>query len=174
MKILYGALLLFSAFTALSQNGICLKAVRSDQAPYMPTGPHSIATGDFNNDSHVDFAIVKTNSPELNILLGDGTGVYNAGTPYTQSGPMSQVITGDFNNDGVPDLATSDAGADKVSIYIGIGNGTFSTAVDFTVDAGPSSICAADFDGDGNQDIASANSGTTTISILMGNGAGSF
>src|SRR4051812_15009777 len=106
MKLFCSALFLIGALAATAQNGLCIKAVRGDQAPYMPTGPHSIASADFNNDTHPDLAIVKSNSPELNILLGDGTGVYNAGTAYTQSGVMAQVITSDFNNDGIPDLAT--------------------------------------------------------------------
>src|SRR4051812_29718930 len=75
----------------------CLKAVRVQDAPYMPTGPHSMARADFNGDGHVDFALVKTNSPEINVLLGDGSGIYNAGVAYPQANVMGQVITADFN-----------------------------------------------------------------------------
>jgi hypothetical protein len=141
----------------------------------------SVAVGDFNHDGKPDLVTANSDSLNVSVLLGTGTGSFSPAVQYAVgavgSGPNS-VAVGDFNGDGLEDLATADSDSSNnsvnVSVLLGNGDGTFQNAINFAAGHGPHSVAVGDFNGDGLEDLATANSGTTSVSLLPGNGDGSF
>ncbi len=65
--------------------------------------PWGIVTGDFNNDQHTDIAVVNEDSPDVAVLLNDGSGGFSVAT-YPLSTTGFAIAAGDINGDGVLDL----------------------------------------------------------------------
>jgi hypothetical protein len=135
--------------------------------------PRHIVSGDFNNDGNVDVAIANNIDNSVAMFLGNGKGVFTAGTtPATGTAPYV-ITTADFDGDGNADLAVENYGDDSVTILLGHGDGTF-TAVSapFATDSSPISLITTDFNGDGKADLAVLRS--DTVAIYLGNGDGTF
>jgi hypothetical protein len=140
------------------------------------SNPWGGAAADLNNDGFMDLIIPNYGSNTVSILLGNGSGGFNAASAVTVTGAPAYVATGDFNQDGNMDFASSNNSAGTVSVLLGNGSGGFSQAVGspITTGSGPLAIVAADFNGDGLLDIASEDSTGNAVSILLGNGSGGF
>jgi hypothetical protein len=67
------------------------------------TENYSIALADFNGDGKLDIAMADAVG-EVNLLLGNGNGTFQAASVYEPFFP-TQLVAGDFNNDGAVDLA---------------------------------------------------------------------
>jgi hypothetical protein len=155
----------------------------SGQSAYysFPVGnsPTGAAAGDFNNDSHLDIAVVNFRGDNISIHMGDGTGTFTRvnctatlNCPST-NGPFF-IAAGHFNADADLDLAVANHTSGNVSILTGNGDGTFAPAVKFDVGSQPVSIAVEDFDNDGNLDLALTNFAARSVSILLGDGLGAF
>lgn len=152
------------------------------QAPGSPftvgVQPTSAAAGDFNLDGKPDLVVVNSDSSNLTILLGNGTGsfIQAAGSPVTAGTNPIFVAIKDFNLDGKPDLAVTNIGTDDVTILLGNGNGGFTQTASSPVVAGanPFSVAAGDVNLDSNPDIVVANASSGNVMILLGNGNGGF
>jgi len=133
-----------------------------------------LATGYFNDDSHVDLVCAYKN-----LYFGDGTGSF----PTMDTLPFNgqTVYTNDFNNDGIDDiLALNNYGAG--GIYLNDGNCNFTQSSSF--DLGALTLAAsinepvADFNLDGNADFAFVTPITefygvkSFITIGLGDGMG--
>jgi hypothetical protein len=118
--------------------------------------PVAIATGDVNNDSHADLAIVNQTDNSVSVLLGNGDGTFTAAlnSPLgTGQGPTAVTIT-DFNADGNPDIAVTDPATDSVSVFLGLGQGLFAPAFELPVGTSPTAILAASLSGASLPDVA--------------------
>nr|NCR65247.1 hypothetical protein [Microcystis aeruginosa LL11-07] len=138
--------------------------------------PASVTVGDFNGDGKSDLAVANysSNSNNVSVRLGTGTGSFGTATNFSVgSGPLS-VTVGDFNGDGKSDLAVANRNSNNVSVLLGTGTGSFGTATNFTVGSGPFSVTVGDFNGDGKSDLAVANNSSNNVSVLLGTGTGSF
>ena len=136
--------------------------------------PLSVVSGDFNKDGVLDLAVANQGSDSVSVLLGNGSGGFNAKTDYpTNFGPRS-VVSGDFNKDGNLDLAVANQGSDSVSVLLGNGGGGFGTKTDYATAFTPLGVVSGDFNNDGNLDLATANTNGDSVSVLLGNGNGSF
>ncbi|MGC1105377.1 MAG: VCBS repeat-containing protein [Candidatus Acidiferrales bacterium] len=76
--------------------------------------PLQILTGDFNNDSKTDLAVLNGTSESITILLGNGDGAFTA-LPDTSIGlpGISTMAAADLNKHGNLDLAVGNAGGDR-------------------------------------------------------------
>ncbi len=119
-----------------------------------------------------------SNSNNVTILLGNGTGGFTASTnsPFAVGKQPESVVAGDFNGDGSQDLAVANINDNTVTVLLGNGQGGFAAAQGspFAVGHQPASIGVGDFNGDGIQDLAVGNFKDSTVTVLLGNGAGGF
>ncbi len=154
----------------------------------------AIRTGDFNNDTNVDFAIAYFENTgitgsHLQIFLGDGAGNFTVGQNILINPQCNNIEVRDLNKDGNSDLILAGAGSENdtgvfISTYLGDGTGNFT--VKQVLDLGTGSIkgeiAVADFDEDGNVDIAYPLSSngirrgdlSTDLLIFLGDGTGNF
>ncbi len=141
-------------------------------------GARAVATGDFNRDGNLDFAVTSTTLNSVAVFLGNGTGGFTgaAGSPFATGQRPETMVAADFNGDGRLDIATANALSDDVSILLGTGTGSFLPIPGQAIPAGttPSAIAAADFNRDGLPDLATVNRNGGSVSILLNNGSGSF
>lgn len=147
-----------------------LPGVNADDAP------NAIVAADFNKDGNLDVAVVNTQSDNVTVLLGTGTGTFSAGTNYSVGTSPEALVTGDYNNDGIPDLAVENKKTSDVSVFLGNGNGTFNAQPSVPTGTFPVYIVSGDFNGDGKLDMATANSfvAGSGVSLMLGNGNGTF
>jgi uncharacterized protein (TIGR03437 family) len=153
--------------------------------------PWGFATGDFNHDGKIDFAVVAsgyqaTSVGEVDIFLGNGDGTFHSAPQIAAPLGAFALATGDFNGDGKTDLALlvtqeGSGTSDSVIIEKGAGDGTFSAGAVYPVGPVSNAIVATDFNGDGKLDVLVTNAGTYAkqsldggITLLTGKGDGTF
>src|SRR5262245_34514639 len=141
---------------------------------------------DLNGDGRSDLVLGVLNSPELNVLLGNGDGTFRAPIGVnsgSNSSTVGDVAVGRLRGPNAPiDLVTANNDfPGSVSILLGKGDGTFQPATRITLNqnASPTSVALADLDGDGRLDIVTTNQFDNArqvpgIDVLLGNGDGSF
>ena len=140
-------------------------------------GPRSVAIGDFNNDSYLDFVIANHIVSNMAIYLGTSKGSFFNPFNYStgsNSNPY-MVVVARLNNDEQLDIAVANFGTNNVGIFLGLGNGSFKNNT--TISTGvsrPIAICFADYNQDQRLDLVTANYGTESVSIYYGNGFGDF
>lgn len=83
-------------------------------SPMVGSGPAAISIADMNADGFLDLLVANSSGNSVSVLLGDGTGAFNAvvpqGQPDFSTGAAPQaVVLGDFNQDGRLDIVTSNA-----------------------------------------------------------------
>ena len=140
------------------------------------TGFSSVAIGQFTRFPKADLAVASSNSNQLSVLLGSGTGQFApaANSPIAvDSGPNS-VAVGDMNRDGNEDLVVSRLNAARVSILLGDGSGGFTEAPGSPhfIGGSPLDVAVADLNQDGRKDIASVGFPGTTV--LLNGGGGDY
>lgn len=126
----------------------------------------SLVVGDFNEDGKRDIALPGTSFGQLDILLGDGTGLFGPTPTINIAGLGSLLTGGDFNGDGHLDLWSPGL------MILGNGNGTFAMPINIPLAANTSAAVAGDVNNDNHLDLIAAEAGGLTI--MLGNGTGNF
>ncbi|CAF1551502.1 unnamed protein product, partial [Adineta steineri] len=139
---------------------------------------HSVAIGDFNNDSRQDIVVTNSGNDNIGVFFGYGNGKFQNQTTYLTgigSRPQS-VAVGDFNNDNYLDIVVANYGNESIGIFLGFINGSFSNQIKYSIGFGsrPSSIIVFDFNKDYQLDIVITDDGTSNVIMLVGFGNGSF
>jgi hypothetical protein len=142
------------------------------------SGPYSVALGDVNGDSKLDFLTANYNSNNVSIRLGDGLGSFTSPTTAEIAVGTSPylVALGDVNGDSKLDFLTANYGSSNVSIRLGDGFGGFTspTTAEIVVGSGPYSVALGDVNGDSKLDFVTANLNASSVSIRLGDGLGGF
>jgi hypothetical protein len=138
------------------------------------TFPIGIATGDFDQDGHVDLAVAcNQGGYGLTTFHGNGDGTFAPGQAVTQLNGFygTRLVSADFNGDGRPDLA--EAHYSGVRILLAGAGGAFSLGGDVGNEL-IESVSAADLDGDGVLDLATVGIYSSLLRTWHGIGNGSF
>lgn len=144
--------------------------------------PSSVATGDFNGDGHLDFAVANGGSNDIWIYLGNGDNTFQLPriVPLRRGlGPIS-LAAADLRNNGRLDLLVAEIDTGTVGVLLGNGDGTFANERLYTVPHLAAAISVGDFNHDGKLDIAVALANShldnpmPAIAMLAGNGDGTF
>jgi hypothetical protein len=95
--------------------------INSPIGPLGPAGPSpkSVATADFNGDSHLDLVTGNTDEVggNVTVLLGDGSGGFVAPSVLPGALPES-VATADLNGDSRPDIIAGNRATADVSVFL--------------------------------------------------------
>ncbi len=128
--------------------------------------------GDFNNDGRLSVAVggedPSTSEGQVDVLLGNGDGSFDAEAPTTLGFRPTALVTGDFTGDGLLDVAAAGVdslGRANVEVFLGDGQGTTRATApivlgDFAADPlttgsfTPVDLLSGDFTGDGRLDLA--------------------
>ena len=118
--------------------------------------PVAIASGDVNNDSHPDLAIVNQTDNTVSVLLGNGDGTFTPAinSPLATGQAPTAVTIADFNADGNADIAVTDPQTDSVSVFLGLSQGLFAPAFELPVGTNPTAILSAALSGASLPDVA--------------------
>lgn len=166
----------FSVYRNTSTAGNISLATRVDVSVGSGNQPYGLATGDIENDSKLDIAVVINN--------GSGGGLHlfrNTGSPGTislvsntliPSGSSSNtcyhVGISDINGDGKVDVAMTLGGSSLIKVYQNNTSGAIynlSAAENFTSSFAPYGIALADFEGDSKPDLAISEFTLEKISV---------
>ena len=131
--------------------------------PFLPTErvlscPHlrTFQAGDFDADGNADLAAGTAGGTELQLLSGNGTGLFGA-SRVRSSGPLTALGTGDVGaRDGLPDLIASVTGAaGSRAVILQSVSGAFSGALtSIALPAAATSIAVEAFAGSSRRRIA--------------------
>ena len=138
--------------------------------------PAAPILSDFNNDGHLDVALLLRGANVLAVLPGLGDGNFGAYALYPAGTSPNALAVGDPNGDGRGDLLV--ANRRGVSVLLGLAGGSFAPPLNSAAGSGPTSLVPVDFDEDGRQDIAVTLEGVDApmkgVAILFGNGNGTY
>ena len=152
---------------------------------YVSGDAAGLATGDFNGDGILDFAVTDRATKDVTLFLGNGDGTFKSGTVVlTPILNPHNVVVADLNGDGKDDLAfavdTATAPHTLSDLYVALGNGdgTFQTATLAASQIGEF-LTAGDANGDGVADVVASTITkgtliTNSLWVLLGNGNGTF
>jgi len=156
------------------------------QRPTLPAGgvPTSVATGDFNQDGHMDFIVANGADNDLWLYLGNGDGTFRLPRVIALSKGVAPVylVTGDLRGNGKLDLVLAETDSQSVGVLLGNGDGTFGYEQIYTLPQPPSAVVIDDFNHDGKPDIAAVmqttidptTQGVSDLALLTGDGTGNF
>ncbi|WP_291617741.1 FG-GAP-like repeat-containing protein [Bradyrhizobium sp.] len=140
--------------------------------------PYLNALADLNGDGKLDIVVGNAGSSNISVLLGTGTGTFNAAVNYATPAGSNAVAIGDLNGDGILDIVSSNG---TVSVFLGNGDGTFQPQTSYAAGVRTKGIALADLNQDGLLDVVVGNSrdgnvgaATNSVSVLFGNGDGTL
>lgn len=146
-----------------------------------PGGGAILASGDFNGDGVLDFAVWAGNQVETyRGIAGGGIGAHASTTPSRYR--SRSLVIADFNGDGRDDFAGR-VEQDNLEVRLGSASGITTTGAS-SLDPGGTRynvlVVAGDFDGNGTVDLATngfvnpVGGPFDTLRVYRGNGSGSF
>lgn len=153
---------------------------------YAPTTSYaygySIATGDFNKDTHTDFVTTNwcsscTSPMGVTVYLANADGSLQGGINIGPTSDFAHVAVADFDGDGNLDIAATEPNSTLVQLFMGDGTGAFTVGTAYATDLVsnyPYGVVAADFNKDGHPDLAIANWNGADVAILLNDGTGAF
>jgi len=132
--------------------------------------PRAGTAGDFNNDGHIDLAVIRDNSRAIvntqgasfgiseqgvDVYLGDGHGRLNRSFQFRVDGYVRPIAAADLNRDGALDLLVSSY--QGVSVVLGNGDGTFRAPSQIPGKPELDVLGSGDLNGDGIDELLLGN-----------------
>ncbi|MEM7312106.1 MAG: FG-GAP-like repeat-containing protein [Planctomycetota bacterium] len=133
----------------------------------MPFAPYSIATGDFNEDGHIDI-VTGNNANSISLFLGNGDGTFQPRTDFATSERARQaILVKDLDGDENLDVVV--AHSVGTSVLLGRGDGTFESPFRIGTTL-THRVFAEDVTQDGVQDLILQNGSGPAIYPGVGDG----
>jgi hypothetical protein len=136
----------------------------------------AVAVGDVNADGKADIVVLNTNDSTVGVLLGTGTGTFQAVTTYavgSYSYPAGLALA-DVNSDGRADVLVANNTTSSVGVLLSRSTGGLGTATQISTGSrSPQSITTGDMNGDGKLDIIFGTSAGDIV-VLLNSGTGTF
>src|SRR5690606_14717943 len=131
------------------------------------------ASADFNGDGNPDL-VVTSISNKVQVLLGEGNGLFGLAQSLDVPGVPSFVATGDLDGDGDQDFVVVRAETAAVQAFMNDGAGGFSAGATAPIGAAPQELTVGDVDGDGVPDVGPTGPHGRAADYLRGRGDGTF
>ena len=168
----------YSAFTILfgTDNGDFL--VGRQYATSSGSPLKRMATGDLNNDSHLDLVVLNVQDGTIDIFLQNGHEPF--ATPvFISTGFDSQphsLAVGNFDHDNLSDIVVINHETDNIVIILSSNmyDSTDSTKYSTGIGSRPYDVVTGYFTNDNQLDLAVINSATADVTIFQGYVDGSF
>ena len=133
---------------------------------------YGVTTGDLDEDGNLDLAVGSGNS--ISILLGDGSGGFEAALQYAANVTAGDLAVGDLDQDGFLDIVAAEpqdysSDGDEVSYLRGRGDGSFEPGLTYAA-GGTLDLALADLNGDSLLDVVSAG-GDVFVSLAAPDGS---
>jgi hypothetical protein len=125
-----------------------------------------IASGDFNHDGAVDFAITTEFGPSLVTWINNGDGTFRRDHQYPTGLEPRMIVARDFDGDGIIDLAGVDRRSYDLMFFRGAADGSFAAAEHRLAGSNASTIAVADFNEDGLADLVIGNEYSAMLVVL--------
>ena len=139
---------------------------------------YSVATGDVNDDGHVDLVASFVGLPGvpggISLLLGDGSGNFQAERQIATDLRPVAVAVADLNGDGHQDIVAANGfnlvgdESNDVAVVMGLGQGDFADSIRYLAGDKPADIGIADVNADGILDLVSVGAESDDVSVLLG------
>jgi hypothetical protein len=140
--------------------------------------PIAIFGGDLNWDDDIDLAVInnRPGTANLDILINNGTGIFELGVSYTLSVMGNSIDGGDLDADGDIDIVVSSywGSSDNVYVMLNNGNAYFTGPYIYSAGTYARGVAARDVDNDGDIDLSVVNGGNDNVSVLLNDGSGVF
>ncbi|CAF1186071.1 unnamed protein product [Rotaria sordida] len=140
--------------------------------------PYAMASGDFNNDSRLDFVIANKDRDSIGIFFNFNYTTFQRQVTFSNIDDIAAtgIVARDFNHDNLLDIAVVFSESNSIGILIGYGNGSFINMKSYPTGNGsePHGIAVGDFNNDAQLDIVVTNMFTHNIGIFLGYDNGSF
>ncbi|CAF4099052.1 unnamed protein product, partial [Adineta steineri] len=136
-------------------------------------GPYSIAVGDLNNDTQMDFIVANSDDGSLGIVFGFDNGSYSVENKYLLSvgSTPRHVLIDDFNKDNKLDVVVTNFDQDNIIVLLGKeGDGLFASELIYSTGIGsnPKTLAIAQLTNDEYLDVIVTNSGTDSLGLFYG------
>ena len=127
------------------------------------TSPTGIFVEDINEDNIMDVITANTNSHDISILYGNGTGSFPVTVNFSVGLQPGKVFVSDVNGEGKKDIVVLNMQSGDVSILLSQGSNVFieSTKSPITVVSEPRGLIVADVTGGPLPDIITCSKGKT-------------
>ena len=136
-----------------------------------------VAIGDVNADGKADLVVLNTNDSTVGLLLGTGTGTFQAATTYAVGSytyPTGLALA-DVNSDGRVDVLVANNATSSVGVLLSRSAGGLAPAGQLPLAPGnsPQSLTTGDLNGDGKLDVV-VGTAAGSVALLLGTGPGTF
>lgn len=132
-----------------------------------------VASADFNADGSPD-VVVTSIAGRVQVLLGQGNGLFGLAQSLVVAGVPSFVATGDLDGDGDQDFVVIRSQAAVLSTYLNDGSANFALFAEDAIGPGPQELVLVDVDSDGKLDAVTTSIASRSITYLHGRGDGRF
>jgi Ca2+-binding RTX toxin-like protein len=128
-----------------------------------------VIASDFNGDGHKDIAVRGIVAARVDILYGDGNGLFPTTATFSTSGSDGYLAAADIDRDGDNDLVVASSSTQSLDLLLNDGSGHFGAALSTNLSAAPWAVAVDDFDQNGWADVAVSRS-DDTVQILWNTG----